>query len=138
MLILTALPLKAAPLIADTEDYAIDFPTIGVTHILELCCKAHTDTWPEGSSIVVGFLAFDSHTIVNGDYDREAFATFVPMLDGAGQPLTITRNCALPIPPPRTGRLVLRATDMPDCYVSVHPNQETRPQACVYLPSLES
>jgi len=138
MQILTLPPLRSAPIISDSDDFAIDFPTVGITHILELCCKApHTSSWPEGSKIEVGFLAFDSHTLVNGDYDHTEFTTFVPIYDAAGNPLEITRNCGLAIAPPRSGRLILRATDMPDCYVAVHPNGETRPQSCVYLPTLQ-
>jgi hypothetical protein len=135
MEILTQAPLRSAPIITGTDDYLIEFPTVGVTHILEVCCKDHTGLWPNGSTIIIGFIAFDSHELVNGDYDHAEFTTFVPMLDGTGEPLTIKRNCGIPIAPPRTGKLVLRAASMPDCYISVHPNQETRPQACVFLPT---
>lgn len=137
MEILTSLPLKSAPLISGTEDYAIDFPTVGITHILELCCKDHVASWPVGAEIQIGFLAFDSHAVVNGDFDHSDFTTFVPMYDLAGDPQAIKKNCAVPVAPPRSGRLILRAVNMPDCYVSVHPNQETRPQSCVWLPSLQ-
>lgn len=139
MLILTNAPLKSEPVIQGTEDYCIDFPTIGVTHILEMCCRAPNDEiWPEGAYIAVGFQAFDSHDIsgITGDYDRAVFQTFIPMYDFASSPMRVKKNCGIPIAPPRTGRVILKAVNMPPCYVSVHPNQETRPQASVYLPCL--
>lgn len=138
MITLTDAPLKFAPLISGSQYYAIHFPVVGVGHILELCCKDHLADWPAGAHVEIGFLAFDHHGLnATGDYDRSAFQTFVPMFDYGSSPLHVKKNCGIPIAPPRSGVTVLRAVNMPDCYVSMHPVQELRQQSVVWLPSLQ-
>jgi hypothetical protein len=138
---LTSKELRAAPVIDTTTEteYEIRFPVPYVSHVVELCSSTLTGTWGVGKSIAVGYRGVDNVTRANdgeGDFMRD-YETFVPVLDGAGAPLVITKNMQFAVAPSKSGVIVLVVTGtLTDVVVAVSPINETRTDAGVYLPAL--
>ena len=141
MKILSDLPHRRSPFLMSNEVGRLRFPVSGITHIVEFVCKGLTNhQFGDTSFIEVGFLGIDTHEIdpQTQDYDTPAYETFVPLYDGSGNPMVIRRNCGIAIPSPRTGVIILRASNMPKCFISVHPSQELiSPSSGLRLPSLQ-